>query len=306
MTDFVSVIISTYNPDPSRFNRVLDALKMQTLPLERWELLIIDNNSSIPLSADLSWHPGSRIIPEPKPGLTYGRMRGFSEAGGDILLLVDDDNVLAPGYLLKTADIFKANPKLGAIGGRSLPDFEAVPPVWIKQFYGNLAIRDLGSDIIIAEWDGGYPEASPIGAGMAIRRGALDNYITKINAQHKPITDRTGKSLSSGGDNDIVLEILKAGWAVGYFPSLSLYHIIPVDRTGVEYLSRLLNHTNKSWILLLENHKINAWKKIKGWSVPLRKIKAWFTYKAWQNKVNYIRWRGACGTFDGLSEKNFK
>ncbi|HEX3386780.1 MAG TPA: hypothetical protein VHS53_16380, partial [Mucilaginibacter sp.] len=61
---------------------------------------------------------------------------------------------------------------------------------------------------------------------------------------------------------------------------------------------------NRSWIAVLEYHQINPWKKIPRWSVPLRKIKAWVAYSAWKSEVNYIRWRGACGMYDGLADNH--
>jgi len=302
MTDVISVIISTLNPDIYRLQRALDGLKNQTMALEVWQLIIVNNNPSAPIPIDLSWHPNSLFLTEPKTGLTHARMKGFSGANGDLIVMVDDDNVLDENYLSQTLQIFKKHEQLGAIGGKSVPDFESEPPVWLKEFYGSLALRDLGNQIIISNWSGRYPEAAPIGAGMAIRKAALQTYIHKIKMQDNPIADRQGSYLGSGGDNDIVLEILKAGWQTGYFPSLSLKHIIPRERMQVAYLARLVNNTDKSWIKLLNSHQINPWPGIPGWTVPFRKIKTWFTYKAWINKINYIKWKGACGTFDALSE----
>ncbi|MDB5143943.1 MAG: glycosyltransferase [Mucilaginibacter sp.] len=303
----LSVIIPTYNPDFQRITKTLNGLKEQTLPVDLWELLIIDNNSSFSISEkiDLSWHPGFRVITEPKQGLTFARIKGFVEAKGEIIVLVDDDNILEKNYLKFTLEIFSGNSALGAIGGKSIPLFECEQPAWMKDFYGNLALRDLGEEVIINSWNAIYPIAAPVGAGMCLRKNALETYITKIISHKKPVSDRTGNSLSSGGDNDIVLEVLKSGWQIGYFPALSLQHIIPKERIEIPYLAALINNTNKSWVELLESHGINPWKKIAGWSVPLRKIKAWFTYKAWQNKVNYIKWYGACGLYDGLDENNY-
>ena len=55
----LSVIIFTHNPRLHYLRRVLDALRSQTLPLEQWELLLVDNASSEPLACrvDLTWHP---------------------------------------------------------------------------------------------------------------------------------------------------------------------------------------------------------------------------------------------------------
>lgn len=301
MTELLSVILPTYNPNASRLDQTLAGLQRQSLSVKNWELIIIDNHSTSPIAIDLNWHPNYKLVREDRPGLTYARLKGIEYASGSIIVMVDDDNILAKNYLEHTLSIFNSNAALGAIGGKSIPLFEVTPPVWLKEFYGNLALRDLGETTLITGWQNKYPRAAPIGAGMGIRKQALQPYIEKINTGKNTITDRTGNSLSSGGDNDMVIEVLKSGWQMGYFPELQLTHIIPQSRIQSGYLAKLINNTNKSWVQLLESHQINPWPKISRWSVPLRKIKSWFTYRAWQNSVNYIKWRGACGLYDGLS-----
>ena len=304
MVNMLSVIIPTYNPNLQRLIQTVSGLKAQSLPASRWELIIVDNNSSIDFmeSISLEWHPNFKMIREPRQGLTYARVSGFKQAQGEIIVLVDDDNILGNDYLKNTLEIFSSKPDIGAIGGKSIPLFEKPAPEWVKEFYGNLALRDLGDRIVVETWRGVYPPTAPVGAGIAVRKAALESYIARVASAVNPVPDRQGKSLGSGGDNDIVLEILKSGWQIGYFPNLTLTHIIPCERLRPEYLARLINNTNRSWVAVLEFHQINPWKKIPRWSAPLRKIKAWFTYAAWKNKVSYIRWRGACGLYDGLAD----
>lgn len=299
----ISVIISTYNPDANYFEEALKALRSQTYPLDHWELIIVDNNSTndVLSKVDLSWHPHSLITQESKQGLTYSRVRGFSIAQGRIIILADDDNVLDPNYLAETALIFEKDASLGAIGGKSIPLFIVKPPTWLQEFYGNLAVRDLGNKILLSEWQNEYPSCSPIGAGMAILKKALTAYINGIQHAKYRITDRRKFNLSSGGDNEIVLQVLKSGWRIGYFPSLLLHHIIPPQRMEVRYLARLLNNTNKSWVQVLENNQINPWDGISKATLFARKTKAFFSHRAWQSKSNYVKWRGACGLFDGLA-----
>lgn len=299
----LSVIIPTYNPNQERLAQTLGGLKNQTLSMSLWELIVVDNHSSNNFyeQLDLSWHPSTIIIPELKQGLTYARIRGFSAAKADIMVMVDDDNILNDDYLEQILSIFDSYPEVAAIGGKSLPLFETTPPSWLHEFYGNLALRDLGEGAIISRWDNKYPHAAPIGAGMGIRRKALSVYINKIRSGKNNISDRSGDSLSSGGDNDLVLEMLKSGWQVGYFPRLQLKHIIPAGRMEASYLARLAHNTNKSWVQLLQSHGINPWKKIPVAGVWPRKIKAWFTYRAWQSTAAYIKWQGACGLFEGLA-----
>ena len=91
----LSVIICTHNPREGILNRVLDALKAQTLPRGRWELLLVDNASKVPLDSqwDLTWHAQARHIREEELGLTPARLRGIRESQGKLLVFVDDDNV---------------------------------------------------------------------------------------------------------------------------------------------------------------------------------------------------------------------
>src|SRR3989442_702908 len=92
----ISVIICTHNPRPDYLERVLEALKAQTLSSEQWELVLVDNASRDQLSSwvQLSWHPQARCIRENELGLTPARLRGISEAVGKLFVFVDDDNVL--------------------------------------------------------------------------------------------------------------------------------------------------------------------------------------------------------------------
>lgn len=304
----LSVIIPTHNPKKTTIDETIAGLKLQSLDYELWELLIIDNNSSNNFSQNLllDWHPNHKIIVEKKQGLTFARLKGFESALAEIFVMVDDDNVLSPNYLEEVLKIFNSHSELGAIGGKSLPKFEIVPPAWMNEFYVNLALRDLGESILIDRWKGVYPDISPIGAGMGIRKKALKSYIHKIKKGQTIIKDRTGKSLVSGGDNDIILEIIKSGWEIGYFPKLSLTHLIPKNRLSKKYLSELNKSSNMSWINVLEAHQINPWTRIPKQTVFFRKVKAWFTYKVWLGTANYIKWKGACGVFEALGKNHYK
>ncbi|MFC0514570.1 glycosyltransferase [Mucilaginibacter angelicae] len=302
----ISVIIPSYNPDAGNINAVLQALRAQTYPCFNWELIIVDNNSTngVLQNIDLSWHGMAVVIREQKQGLTYSRLAGFKAAKGRIVVMVDDDNLLDPGYLDNVAVIFSADSTLGAAGGKSVPIFETPPPAWLKEFYGSLALRDPGDEILTSKWEEVYPAAAPIGAGMAIRKTALRSYLEKTGGVKQVIADRSGSSLASGGDNDIVLEILRSGWRTGYYPALSLKHIIPAARMQPGYVAKLLNNTNKSWVQVLASHQISPWKKIPKWTLPFRKARSWFSCRAWKSPAQYIKWQAACGLFEGQAAIN--
>src|SRR6201984_57194 len=121
-----SVILCTHNPRPDYLGRVLASLRGQTLPVKEWELLLIDNASKQPLAqtVDISWHSCGRHIREDELGLTAARLRGIQEASGELLVFVDDDNLLAPDFLVHATAISARRPDLGVFGAGILqPEF---------------------------------------------------------------------------------------------------------------------------------------------------------------------------------------
>lgn len=301
-----SVVIPTHNPHAGRLARTLAGLRAQTLAADQWECLLVDNASSAavdPASLVDDAPSNLRVVREPTLGLSSARRRGFAAAKGAVVVLVDDDNVLAPNYLSDVARIFDADPKLGAAGGPSRPEFETPPEAWTREFFPLLALRDLGAKAIIAglarspeDTHYQYPPSAPIGAGMALRRAAVAPW---LESQGAGLSDRRGTALTSGGDNDIVLSVLHGGWQVGYFPELALTHLIPAGRLDPHYLARLNRGIQKSWVEVLARHGANPWSAVPRWTVPLRQAKAWFTYRAWKGLPAQIRWQGACGHFEG-------
>jgi glycosyltransferase involved in cell wall biosynthesis len=300
MTPTISVIIPTHAPHPARLSRTLAGLQAQSLPRDRWELVIIDNRSPTPIALDLCWHPSARVVREERIGLTNARLAGGAATKGEVLVFVDDDNVLASDYLEVVANLFAERPQLGAAGGKSLPEWETVPEIWVQEFASTLALRDLGKEPQVAGSDvRGYPSCAPVGAGMALRRSAWAVYVDYVSRDSTALTDRTGGELTSGGDNDIVLRILKAGWEVGYFPQLSLTHLIPAGRLSRDYLARLNHGIAKSWVQVLHRHGICPWPPAPSWQVAIRKWRAYLRYRAWRGPAEYIRWKGVCGQFEG-------
>ncbi len=305
----LSVVIPTHNPHPGRLQRTLSGLRAQTLPAGCWETVLVNNASrDFP---DAAFFAGCTpevfsIVDEPDLGLTAARQRGFNAARGEVVVLVDDDNVLAPDYLAEVLAIFARQPRVGLAGGKSLPEFEREPAEWAREFLPLLALRDLGPRESVSaglrapgETRNEYPAFAPIGAGMALRRVACDAWLDSRRATRAALSDRRGSELTSSGDNDIVLCAMRAGWEVGYFPSLSLTHLIPAGRLEAKYLARLNRGIQKSWMQVLALHDASPWAPLTATGAGLRKLRAWFVHRAWSSPAAYVRWQGACGHFDG-------
>lgn len=302
----VSVVICSHNPRKENLSRVLNALKEQTLPIEQWELLLIDNASQHPLvsSVDLNWHPSARHVHENNLGLTNARLRAFREVQADILVFVDDDNLIDSNFLSNVVEIDTRHPRIGAFGGKVVPEFETKPAEWVRKFDRTLAIQDFGDVVLCYEEviTLRYPAHAPIGAGLVLRKQAAEVYAKSVSNQSSRLSfGRSGKQLTSGEDNDIILTIIKHGWGVGYFPQLRLTHLISADRLTKDYLAKLNYASSRSWVQVLDVHGIRPWKEISKCGVLPRKLKAFFICQPWKSDEAFVRWQGACGLFEGLA-----
>ena len=238
----ISVIICAHNPRPDHLRRALDALKCQTLPLERWELLLVDNASKEPLAPtwDLSWHIQARHIRENEVGLTAARLRGIKEAAGALLVFVDDDNVLAPDYLEKAAELEQSYNCIGAFGGNVIPEFETPPESWVNIMWSIFAVVEVKAE----QWTCGPGTSAqlsaPCGSGMIIRKTVAQHWANL--AANDPLRrglGRKGSSLAGSEDIDMALCACRLGMAVGRFPQLRLTHLIAARRLKRDYLLRL-------------------------------------------------------------------
>lgn len=312
MTLAVSVILCTHNPRRPVLEETLAALRRQQ-PLEkgRWELVVIDNGSDPPLlgSIDLSGNEGGRIVHEERLGLTHARLRGLAEASGEILVFVDDDNLLDDGYLRRAAAAMSTDPTLGAAGGKSIARYEAPPPPWFGEVEIDLACRDLGETAQYASWKGievaqrSYPAGAPIGAGLVIRRALFAAYASAAKEDAGRLgLGRRGANLASGEDNDIVMTVLEQGWRVAYLPELRLEHVIPAGRLTRAYLAAYAYSATRTWVRVLDVHGLRPWQPIDPRSVKFRKARAYLRQRAWSGPAAYVRWRGACGQFDGRAD----
>jgi glycosyltransferase involved in cell wall biosynthesis len=241
MTD-MTVIVCAHNPRLDYLHRALAALDAQTLPKDKWELLVIDNASTEALAdiVDLSWHARGRHVHEARIGLTPARLRGIAEACGDLLVFVDADNVLTAGYLEEASAIFSEHPNLGAFGAGSLdPEFEVQPPEEIRPHLKWLALRSVST----ARWsnNAGDYESIPWGAGLCVRLPIARQYRQLVERlDMTELLDRRGKDLLSGGDDVFSWVAASVGLGFGVFPQLRVTHLISASRLNRRYLLTLV------------------------------------------------------------------
>jgi glycosyltransferase involved in cell wall biosynthesis len=85
-----SVIIPTYD-DWHGLQKCLDCLAAQSIGLDRFEVIVANNNDSPEVPAALRLPPNCRVIHVPKPGSYAARNAALREARGDMLFFTDSD-----------------------------------------------------------------------------------------------------------------------------------------------------------------------------------------------------------------------
>ena len=234
----ISVVICAHNSS-SRIQPTLAHLAQQTgLYTLNWEILLIDNASTDNTSefARSCWTNAAplRIIYERRLGLNYARWRGVYEAKYDIVSFIDDDNWVATDWVSIVVDIMSNHIEVGACGGQITAVYENEPPAWFDSCSSpGYAIGKQAKQSGDVTWTRGYLW----GAGLSIRKTALMELIKQDYVSL--LTDRKGKSLSSGGDLELCFALRLAGWRLWYDERLRLQHYMPTSRLQWEYLRRL-------------------------------------------------------------------
>ena len=108
----ISVIIPSYQPKDYLW-QCLDSLCAQSMPLAHFEVLLVLNGDIEPyrsqISSYISLHPllNLNLIIADKPGVSHARNIGLSNAKGDFIAFIDDDDFVSPSYLSEMLAIIR-------------------------------------------------------------------------------------------------------------------------------------------------------------------------------------------------------
>ncbi len=233
----ISVVICCYN-SRFRLEPTLTHLANQDINGLSAELIIVDNNSNDGTAnyASSQWvrlgQPYSlTIVNEPKQGLSNARHSGALAANFEYMVFCDDDNWLAPDYLMLACSIMNRDSKIGALGGFASATADVDFPDWFETFKGGYAISDESIE------SGFLPDGIYLtGAGMVLRRKVILSTYQDLPSLLK---DRDGSELSSGGDTEICLRLKLMGFELYFEKKLKFKHFIPSDRLSESYRNSL-------------------------------------------------------------------
>lgn len=220
MTKTISVIICTHNRSTALGPCLTSvAASIANVADADAEILVVDNNSTddtqFVLKAWAARHPecNLRVVFEPQKGLSQARNCGLRYAKGDLLLMIDDDCIMAPSYISVAIshDVLDTAPVLR--GGSVFLGDPTDQPLTIKtelehRFWtkerNSARQENLGNTLL--------------GCNMMMRRALVDAigfFDPKLGA---------GSNIPGGEDTDYIFRAYIAGFKIEYAPDLQIHH----------------------------------------------------------------------------------
>ncbi len=205
-----SVIVCTRNR-AGKLTASLDAIvaAMKAAPQVKAELIVVDNGSTDETpDVLLAWMKGQKLytfaVHAPEPGLSRARNAGLAHASGDVIVMTDDDCVMAPDYLVEASRLHTSP---AVIGGRVVLGDPADLPVSIR----------LGDEPQVYD---GRRKASGfvIGANLSFHRSIsekLGGFDERFGA---------GARFPAAEDSDFIFRAFLAGYPVRFQPELVVAH----------------------------------------------------------------------------------
>ena len=263
----VSIVIPTCGRADD-LRRCLAALGART-SARRIEILIVDNRPGQGTTADVvREYPRVRMIAEPKPGLSYARNAGFAAATGDILIAIDDDVTVPPGWLERLVAPF-ARPEVACVTGHVLPaSLDTRAEFWFEAYGGlgrGFTPLDAGGP-----WFHGRRAAVP-----TWELGATANAAFRASIFRDPRVGMLDEALGAGTptgcseDTYLFYRILKAGYTIAYEPSAWVWHRHRTDARALRQQIRAYStgHVAYQLLTLVRERDSRALVRL-GWSLP--------------------------------------
>jgi GT2 family glycosyltransferase len=234
-----SVVVCTRDR-PEDLRRCLEAACPSADP--RGEVIVVDNAPSDDRTARLAKEFPVRYVLEPRRGLNRARTRGAEEAGGEVVVYIDDDAIPGNGWLDALLEPF-GNPEVAAVTGLVMPvEMETEAQERFERYCG------FARGFRRAEFTAATISplaAANVGAGacMAIRR-RLVNELGLFRSEQD-----CGTATRSGGDTYAFYRLLSLGHRIVYNPDAVAWH--RHRRTETELRETLAGYSVGTYAFLL-------------------------------------------------------
>lgn len=212
----ITVAICTYNR-ASILEKCLDSLFRQTVSLDQFDILIVNNNSTDNTkeitTAFCERTSNARVLFEPSQGLSHARNRALAEAHSTWIVFLDDDAKAHPNWL---AEIFETIKKddFDAFGGPFYAwHFWGPAPSWFPEDFGTYEAAQPYGPLIKGSYIPGGNCAFRLSAAQAV--GCFPVHI-----------GMSGKKCAYGEETLMFDRMKKAGFRLGYVPAMKIDHCV--------------------------------------------------------------------------------
>ena len=229
----VTAIIPAHNR-PVALARVLARLSDHPIA----EILVVDNGSAVDL-APIVEQAGARLVRSPVNTGVAARNIGAAIAGGDLLLMLDDDSYPQAETVATLRDLFEDSPRLGAVGGKVIDmDSEDIRPIRSGEELGSFDwLSRFGAPGV--EKPEGMPAFFAAEGASMVRRAAFQ----QVDGFFEPYFRELGEL-------DLGTRLLAAGWDVRYLPAAAFSHMRSEEwrmEHGRQLRFRVRNHIWYFW-----------------------------------------------------------
>lgn len=213
----------------------LDSLLAIDFPPARFDLCVVDNNSSDDTRSVVSDFAARvpfavHYIFEQRPGLSIARNRAVREARGEFLFFTDDDQLVHPGILREHYRVAQAH-RARVVQGAIELVFPAGRPSWL---HGPLDVW-FGKTGELAE---GPSAIDLFGGNMVFHRRVFEGGFA--------FREDLGKGAAGySEDSEISRQLRAQGEAIVFAPTAIIYHVIAADRATETFLRA--NARNKGY-----------------------------------------------------------
>jgi glycosyltransferase involved in cell wall biosynthesis len=232
-----TVLICTYNR-ALFLGETLDTLARSRVSLVRWNVIVVDNNSSdatrdVVMSRVADFPVPLVYLFEPRQGKSHALNTGLDATRAAIVIFTDDDVRVDEGWVDASCRAMIEDPSIDYTGGPVRPIWETPCPPWLDRqradLWGTLAILDYGAQPFVFE----ERQRVPLGANMAVRRTLIDRV-----GGFDPQLGRNGNSLLGQEQAEFFCRTRADGARGRYEPDMALQHHVPAKRLTKDYFRR--------------------------------------------------------------------
>lgn len=232
MAKALSVIVCTFDRYDILQTALRTLLDQGGLDPAAHEILVVDNTPPHlrqPISLGPAADDRIRVECCENVGLSHARNHGIAHSSGDIIVFLDDDAYVAPGWADAILRAFNGNATAEVVGGKVVPRYESeeLPPWYDDSLASYLSCIDWGPEARFLR-----PGEWVVGANMAFRRRVFEAY----GMFDTSLGRRGAASLLSNEETELFGQIGMS--RIFYEPRMLVEHLVPVSRLTPDWFRK--------------------------------------------------------------------